>query len=279
MTDAGDPRRDDGSEQAFQAGAFAACAPWLDTLPECARRRLVLSSRERCFEPGELVGKHGAPAVEWVGVVQGLLKAQIRQGPGKKVLLACVPEGSWVGEGSIVRQTSRPYDLVAATASRVRLVPAGVVQQLLDDSLEFNRLIMLRIAERLSQHLRMLEIDRMADPVVRVARGIANLYNPVLHPLLGPALPLSQKDIGELTGMSRQSVGEALKKLQSRGLLSIKYGGLVIQDLAGLASADKDDFRERRNHLVMDSSASAGRSGFHFPLPYPTAVTKYCPQT
>ena len=261
MTDTGDSRLDGGSVQAFQAGAFAACAPWLDELTECARRRLVLSSRERRFEPGELVGRHGTPAVEWVGVIQGLLKAQIRQGSGKKVLLACVPKGSWIGEGSIVRQTSRTYDLIAVRASRVRLIPAGVVQQLLDESLGFNRMIMLRIAERLSQHLRLLEIDRMTDPLVRVSRGIANLYNPVLHPLLGPELPLSQKDIGELTGMSRQSVGEALKKLQSRGLLRIRYGGLVIQDLAGLASAEKDDFRERRNHLVMDSRASAGRSG------------------
>lgn len=279
MTEAGDSRLDGGGEPAFQVGAFAACAPWLDQLPECARRRLVLSSRERRFEAGELVGRHGAPAVEWVGVIQGLLKAQIRQGSGKKVLLACVPKGSWIGEGSIVRQTRRTYDLVAVQASRVRLVPAGVVQQLLDESLEFNRLIMLRIAERLSQHLRMSEIDRMTDPLVRVARGIANLYNPVLHPLLGPKLPLSQTDIGELTGMSRQSVGEALRKLQSRGLLSIRYGGLVIQDLAGLAAAEKDDFLERRNPLVMDSGGSAERSGFNFPLPRPTAFTKHLPQT
>lgn len=279
MTDAGGSRLDGGSEPAFQAGEFAACAPWLDPLPECVRRRLVLSSREQRFEPGELVGRHGTPAVEWVGVIQGLLKAQISPGSGKKVLLACVPKGSWIGEGSIVRQTRRTYDLVAATASRVRLVPAGVVQQLLDESLDFNRLVMLRIAERLAQHLRMSAIDRMTDPLVRVARGIANLYNPVLHPLLGPKLPLSQTDIGELTGMSRQSVGEALRKLQSRGLLSIRYGGLVIQDLAGLAAAEKDDFLERRNPLVMDGGGSAGRSGFNFPLPRPTTVTNYLPPT
>lgn len=279
MTEIGDSRLDDGSEPGFQAGAFAACAPWLDQLPECARRRLVLASHERRLEPGELVGRHGTPAVEWVGVSQGLLKAQIHQGPGKKVLLACVPKGSWIGEGSIVRQTRRTYDLIAVQASRVRLVPAGVVQQLLDESLEFNRLIMRRIAERLSQHLRLMEIDRMPDPVVRVSRGIANLYNPVLHPLLGPELPLSQQDIGELTGMSRQSVGEALRKLQSRGLLSIGYGGLVVHDLAGLASAEKDDFRGRRSHLVMDSGALAGRSGFNFPLPRPTVFTEFVPQT
>lgn len=275
MTGAGDSRPDTASEQVSQAGAFAACAPWLDGLTESARRRLVLASHERCFNPGELVGRHGTPAIEWVGVVQGLLKAQIRHSSGKKVLLACVPTGSWVGEGSIVRQTCRPYDLIAVQASRVRLVPAVVVRQLLHESLEFNRLIMLRIAERLSQHLRMLEIDRMADPVVRVARGIANLYNPVLHPLLGPKLPLSQADLGELTGMSRQSVGEALKKLQCRGLLSIGYGGLVVHDLAGLASAEKDDFRERRSHLVMDSGASAGQSGFNFPPPRPTVLTNH----
>lgn len=57
---------------------------------------------------------------------------------------------------------------------------------------------------------------------------------------MGPLLTLSQTELGELVGMSRQSVNAALKQLESDGLVSIEYGGVVVRKLSSLI-----DYQER----------------------------------
>ena len=66
------------------------------------------------------------------------------------------------------------------------------------------------------------------------ARGLAGLFNPVLYPGLGRSLPLSQEEMGQMVGLSRQRVNQALKRLEQAGLLKVEYGGVTIEDLDGL---------------------------------------------
>ena len=50
-------------------------------------------------------------------------------------------------------------------------------------------------------------------------------------------LRITQQELGYLVGLSRQRVNEALRVLQSRGLIRIEYGGVRVLDLAGLQRA------------------------------------------
>jgi len=67
------------------------------------------------------------------------------------------------------------------------------------------------------------------------------MYSPVLHPHMGPVLTLSQTELGELIGMSRQSISAALKQLQGERLLSTGYGGLVVKKLPALLNYEERD--------------------------------------
>jgi CRP-like cAMP-binding protein len=78
------------------------------------------------------------------------------------------------------------------------------------------------------------EIDRLNDPDARVARSLAALFHPVLYPGVGTLLRITQQELGYLVGLSRQRVNEALRTLQSRGLIRVEYGGVKVTDLQGL---------------------------------------------
>jgi CRP/FNR family transcriptional regulator, cyclic AMP receptor protein len=123
--------------------------------------------------------------------------------------------------------------------SRVMFLPGSTFRWLLDTSLEFSHLIIARLNERLGQYISMVEIDRLSDPVARVARTMATLYNPVLYPHMGALLTLSQTELGELIGMSRQSIGAALKVLEAEGLVSTEYGGVVVLNLPSLIAYEE----------------------------------------
>ena len=64
----------------------------------------------------------------------------------------------------------------------------------------------------------------------------AALFNPVLYPGMGSALFVSQEELGELAGLSRQRTNAAIKALQRAGLVRANYGNLQIVDLQALGS-------------------------------------------
>jgi CRP/FNR family cyclic AMP-dependent transcriptional regulator len=214
---------------------------WFQQLHADIKQRVLADVHERRFASGETVAHKGEPASSWIGVAEGLLKISVVSRPGKVVMFAGIPEGSWVGEGSVLKREMRRYDIIAMRPSRVLHLPRATFRWLLDTSIDFNQSIISRLNERLAQFMGMMEIDRLSDPVARVARAIGTLYNPVLYAHMGPLLPLSQTELGELIGMTRQSIGSALKQLEAEGLTSTKYGGVLVKKVAALVSYEERD--------------------------------------
>ena len=70
-----------------------------------------------------------------------------------------------------------------------------------------------------------------------MAAGLAGLFNPVLFPGVSNVLRITQQELANLVGLSRQRVNQALRELEQRQLVSIEYGGLKVPDIAALRQA------------------------------------------
>ena len=148
--------------------------------------------------------------------------------------LTGVPSGGWIGEGSLLKREQRRYDVVALRDSVIARVPAVTFEWLLDNSIAFNRFLLHQLNERVAQFIGKAESDRLHDPDARVARCLAELFNPVLYPGMGMHLAITQEEIGYLARVSRQRVNQALHSLGERGLLRVEYGAVEVLDLRGL---------------------------------------------
>lgn len=208
--------------------------PWLPVL-EPAHRRLVQSALLVAdADVGDRLCRIGRPATLWLGVVEGLLKMS-NDGTGAGPLtFAGLPPGAWFGEGTLLKRESYRYNIEALRRSRVAGLPIEAFHELLETSIPFNRYVLNQLNERLGQFIAAREIDRLADPDTRVARGLASLFHPVLYPGVGTLLRITQQELSYLVGLSRQRVNEALRALQAEGLIEVAYGGLRVIDLAGL---------------------------------------------
>lgn len=207
---------------------FLRGTPWVQAVPQSARQRVLEDVYEVRYAAGDVVARKSEPAQSWIGVMEGLLKLSDVHRSGKPIMFTGVPVGDWIGEGTILKRELRRYDIVAVSATRTANLPASTFRWLLDTCIEFNHIVMARLNERLAQFIGTMEIDRMDDPVARVARAIGTLYNPILSPQLDPLLMLSQTELGELIGVSRQTVSSALKRLQQEGLVSVRYGHTMV---------------------------------------------------
>jgi CRP/FNR family cyclic AMP-dependent transcriptional regulator len=92
----------------------------------------------------------------------------------------------------------------------------------------------MQLNERLGQFIGMVEYERLLEPDARVARCLAELFNPYLYPGNRAELEISQEEIGYLSGVSRQRVNQALQVLARAGLLEVAYGRVRILDMDSL---------------------------------------------
>ena len=209
-------------------------SPWMRQLDAAQHERMRQDLVERRVDCGGFVCRKGEPVDHWIGVVEGLVKISNVSTRGKAVTFTGIAPGGWFGEGSMLKDEPRRYDAVALRDSRIACLPRATFQWLLDTSIAFNRYLLIQLNERLGQFIGTVEIDRLLGPDARVARCLAQLFNPLLYPGLGRKLEISQGEIGYLTGLSRQRVNQALRRLESSELLKVDYGGLTVLSLDGL---------------------------------------------
>ncbi len=193
---------------------------------------------ERKVAKGGYVCRKGEPGEQWIGVVDGLVKLTGVSPNGKETTFTGVTSSGWFGEGTLLKNEHRRYDVVALRDSQIAYMPRSTFMWLLDNSIEFNRFLLKQLNERLGQFIGIVEYDRLLGPDARVARCLVSFYNPTLYPGTGPLLAISQEEIGHLAGLSRQRVNHALQLMEKQSLVRTEYGGITVLDLEGLAQFD-----------------------------------------
>ncbi len=207
---------------------------WARALSAAEMARVEADCFEQFVPKGGFVCRKGEALENWVGIIDGLVKINNFSPEGKNVTFAGVPPGGWFGEGSLLKDQFRKYDVMALRDTRVARMPRATFEWLLDVSLPFNRFLLLQLNERLGQFIGLVENDRTLDIDTRVARCLAAMFNSHLYPGLEKVVQISQEEIGYLSGASRQRANQALQLLEKEGLLRLDYGGIRVLDLEGL---------------------------------------------
>jgi CRP/FNR family transcriptional regulator, cyclic AMP receptor protein len=213
-------------------------ATWWRGLAAAQQEKVKATIRVKQVDPGELICHKNELVETWTGIASGLAKIASSSIEGKGVTLSGLPPGSWFGEGSLLKAELRRYEVVAIRPTTVVMMPKATFDWLLDNSISFNRYLLIQLNERLGMFIAMVETDRLAGPETRVARSLAQLFNPVLFPGVQPTIEISQSEVGLLTGLSRQRANQALQELEKACLLRVDYGSITVLDLEGLRKFD-----------------------------------------
>lgn len=216
------------------ADSLHLAAAWFRVLTDEQKLRVERDIAVQPVQAGAIIERKGELAQAWIGVLAGLIKVSVGNAEGKVASLTGVPAGGWIGEGSLLKHEVRKYDVVALRDSVVARMPAATFEWLLDTSIPFNRYLLHQLNERVAQFIGKAEYDRLLDPDARVARCLAELFNPLLYPGMGMRLAITQEEVGYLARVSRQRANQALGKLEEAGLLRVEYGAVRVLDLVGL---------------------------------------------
>ncbi|CAB3678433.1 MAG: Crp/Fnr family transcriptional regulator [Achromobacter pulmonis] len=225
-------------------------AAWFRVLDSEQQTRVERDLSVQQVAAGSIIERKGELAQAWIGVLAGLVKVSVGNAEGKVASLTGVPAGGWIGEGSLLKREVRKYDIVALRDSVVARLPAATFDWLLDSSIPFNRYLLHQLNERVAQFIGKAEYDRLLDPDARVARCLAELFNPLLYPGMGMRLTITQEEVGYLARVSRQRANQALRKLEEAGLLNVEYGAVRVLDLDGLKRYGSDRGAQEGEHAA-----------------------------
>ncbi|MFT0532737.1 Crp/Fnr family transcriptional regulator [Castellaniella hirudinis] len=209
-------------------------AAWFELLDDAQQARVVQDTTLAQVEAGTIIEHKGVVAGAWIGVLDGLIKVSVGNADGKLASLTGVPAGGWIGEGSLLKREARKYDIIALRRSVIARLRGDTFNWLLDNSIPFNRFLLHQLNERVAQFIGKAEYDRLLAPDARVARCLAELFNPLLYPGNSTRLEITQEEIGYLARISRQRTNQALRVLEAARLLKIEYGAVQVLDLDGL---------------------------------------------
>lgn len=207
---------------------------WFALLDEAARQRVRDDMREVDVAAGSALRRRGDAPLHWYGTLEGLLKWSVSAPDGRSVTLGGLSVGSWFGEGTLLRGRPLGADLIALRDSRVAEMPHDTFAWLHRTQMSFNHFLLTQINERLHWFMGDYAAHRLLDVDSQVARALAGLFHPHLHPGGEAHLQASQEEIANLSGLSRQRCNAALNQLREAGLIRIEYGGITVIDLPGL---------------------------------------------
>ena len=211
--------------------------PWFRSVPE-ARRNLLLSIGRRVdVTPGQHVYRLGDSAKGLYAVLKGEVRLISYPANGKQAVSLQLGPGQWFGELSVIDGEPRPHDAIVQATSRLLFIAIprfeAMARQCPDIVRDLARLLASRqrAAVRYAEQMAYQGVDvRLAKLLIAASQALgacqtSNHVKPVA---------LTQDALATRVGASRQTVNRYLKIFESRGLVELQYGKVVIRDLAGL---------------------------------------------
>ena len=207
------------------APRFISAQPWFASVPAALQERL----REEVFavqgDKGAVMMPAGSAVEGWHAVLSGLVMLQSPASKGRASAFIGVPDGEWFGEGSAMKPEPRKYNVVALRPTTLLCLPLPLFATLRESSLAFNQFLVQHLNMRLGQAMTIIEAGRTQSPEHRVALYLSRLFWRSTR-----RLNLTQDELGQLVGLSRQTVNRVLRTLEELGIVSLDFGKVAIVD-------------------------------------------------
>lgn len=210
---------------------FLHMQPWHAHLGAEQQARLQANVTLLEGRKGEVMLRSGEPVQGWYGVVAGLVKLQSSDEQGRCSAFVGVPSGQWFGEGSALKREVRRYEVIALRDTTLLCLPCAEFELLFNSSLPFNQALVRQLNMRVGQAMAAIEAVRTRTPEQRVALHLSRLF---WHGM--QKLDLSQEELSNLAGLSRQTVNRALQTLEKQGLVSLDFGRISVLSDEGLTA-------------------------------------------
>jgi CRP-like cAMP-binding protein len=202
------------------------------------RSTLVLRARVRSFASGDSIFLMGDAGDSMMAVLSGTVRISVPSPDGKEIVLAMMHAGEFFGEIALLDGKERSADAKAVSACTLAILDRRDVVAFLEQ----HPAAWLRVVEVLCDRLRRTTVQitevALLELPVRLAKALLRMAG--LHDGTNGRPPklvkMSQRELGNIVGATRESVNKCLGEWQRNGVIHIDGATITIADSAALAS-------------------------------------------
>jgi CRP/FNR family cyclic AMP-dependent transcriptional regulator len=201
------------------------------------RAGLIAQARARTFAPEEAIFLMGSSGDSMMVVLTGRIHISMPSADGKEIVLATLGPGEMFGEIAMLDGKERTADARAATECSLAILYRRDVLRFFEQYPAAWSSIVSVLCERLRHtDQQMAEVAMLALPV-RLAKALlrlATLGRPSGAGHVASQVDLTQRELGNIVGATRESVNKHLGDWQRKGIVQITERLITIVNQSAL---------------------------------------------
>jgi len=209
-------------------------APLFSALDDDASHALRASMVALKLNKGQVLFKEGQEGDRLYVVVHGKIKLGTTSADGRENLLSILGPGEMFGELSLFDPEPRTSTATAVTDARLVSLAHDAVMGLVTSSPQTSLELLRRLAQRLRKSNEVLADLVFADVPGRVAKAIMDLgerFGVQKEDGLHVNHDLTQEELAQLVGASRETVNKALADFAARGWVKLEPRAVLVTDV------------------------------------------------
>lgn len=219
--------------------------PLFADLPEAQLSEIARLGETRRFPPKEQVVRQGQPGGDLYVIIDGHAKVVTSDTDGRDTALNIMGPGEVFGEVSLLDGAPRSATIIPLEPCSMLVIQRGVFMRFLERNPSISIKLLAVLAGRLRRLTERAEDIAFLRVAARLAKRIVQLADdygePVEDGSVRVVFRLSQQEIGDLVGATRESANKHIRGWESKGLVSQEAGHLVIHRLDMLRQLGRSD--------------------------------------
>ena len=198
--------------------------------------QLIAVARVEDFRAKTPIFHKGAAGESMMAVVTGEVKISAPAADGREIVLAMMGEGEVFGEIALLDGCDRTADATAITNCVLLVVHRRDFLPFLNTHPQVAIRLLRVVCQRLRRTTEQVEDLLFLNLPSRLAKKLLYLSgaNEDRVRERAPIIRQSQREIGNLVGLSRESINKQLSRWQKESLLTLRDGMIVLDDLDSL---------------------------------------------
>jgi CRP/FNR family cyclic AMP-dependent transcriptional regulator len=195
--------------------------------------QLLAHARVAHYRHGEVIFHKASPGTGMMAVLAGQVRISAPSPDGREIVLNMINAGEVFGEIALLDGKDRTADAVAQTDCELLVIERRSFVPFLTSNPEVALRLLAVLCDRLRRTTEQVEDMLFRDLPSRLAKKLLSLAATSDERTPGGAriaTRLSQRELGTMVGMSRESVNKQLRHWQLDGIVASEQGCILLMD-------------------------------------------------
>ena len=197
-------------------------------LSPAATEHLGSYMNRQSFPRGSVIFANGDPGTGLMGVLAGAVKISVASADGRDIVLTIMHEGDIFGEIALLDGHPRTADATAMTDCELMVIERRDFIPFLRSQPDLAIQIIEILCSRLRRTTEQVQDVTFLNLPSRLAKTLLRLTADAVKPSSAPKVAITQREISQIVGRSRESTNKQLRSWAKHGLIRLERGAVVV---------------------------------------------------